>query len=490
MRSIRWSLSLFGLLAGCAGPPAATAPRTSRPIIEADSSGAEASVVHRGAPEGEALPVSRDAEAPEPAVADPASPAEPVEPEEPVEAPSEPAEEVAEAEEAVEAPAPRYEPPWRPDAPVVLPPQVEAHVREVAARVPRRHDAVFIKVGDSATVNRAFMRCLSDDDELWLDGRDELRPTIERIRAARVPGGDSFARDSEAAAVGWSAHLVLRGAPSHLAEEVRATNPRFALVMFGSNDVELGRIARFGTRMTALVDRLLEWGVVPVLSTIPRRNDDPEADREVPRYNALIRALAEGRRVPLVDLERALRALPERGLASDGVHPSAPVVDGRARGCDFTARGLRFGQNVRNLLNLRMLAHLQGVLAREEAPEAPEAPPAAGVERRIDAPRFAVLGDTRGGPRAVDAYPGCGADQDESGPERRYPLRLEAPATVRARVMYEDGVDVDVHLLRRGRCVERGDRAVEAELSPGDYAVVVDTFRDRAGEYLLLVERR
>lgn len=404
-------------------------------------------------------------------------------------------------------PVPSFEPPWDPNAPLVLAAEVQANVRVIAVRVPRRRDDVFIKVGDSATVNRAFMRCFSSDDELELGGREELRPTIQRIRASRVPGGDSFSRESEAAAVSWSVHHVLRGSPSHLAREVRATNPRFALVMFGGNDVELGRIERFGTRMVELVDQLVVWGVVPVLSTIPRRTDDVTADREVPRYNALVRAVAEARRVPLLDVERALSQLPQQGLASDGVHPSAPVLDGRARGCDFSEYGLRFGQNVRNLLNLRMLAHLRSVLRGAESPGAED--PRAGepraedsmegapradraarfVSRRIEEARFAVLDDTRGGERRLAAYPGCDAAQDESGPERRYSLRLEAPSVLRAEVMYDGEVDVDVHLLRQGRCVARGDRRLSQEVPAGDYELVVDTFRERAGEYLLLVER-
>lgn len=259
------------------------------------------------------------------------------------------------------------EPPWDPDAPVVLSPEVEAHVRLIAARVPRRNEDVFVKVGDSATVSRIYLQCLSRDEALRLDGRDELRPILERFRAASIPGGDPFTRESLAAGVGWSANRPLRGSPTPLAREVRTTNPRFALVMFGSNDVELGRVGRYEGRMEALVERLVAWGVVPVLSTIPQRNDDPEADQRVPRYNDAVRALAQARRLPLIDLNRALEPLPERGLASDGVHPSAPVVDGRARGCDFTEQGLQHGQNVRNLLTLRVLGRLAAVLEEDRA---------------------------------------------------------------------------------------------------------------------------
>ena len=176
------------------------------------------------------------------------------------------------------------------------------------------------------------MRCLSNDEHLDLGGRDELRPVIDRVRGARVRGGDAFARESEAAGVGWNARRVLSGSPTPLATEIRTID-------------------------------LVRWGVVPVLSTIPGRNDDAEADAQVPAYNGAVRELARRHHLPLVDLHRALEPLPQRGLASDGVHPNSPVVDGRAHGCDFSGEGLAFGQNVRNLLNLRMVAHLTALLA-------------------------------------------------------------------------------------------------------------------------------
>ena len=82
-------------------------------------------------------------------------------------------------------------------------------------------------------------------------------------------------------------------------------------------------------------------------------------------------------------------------------------------------------------------------------------------------------------------------NQSEAGPERRYALTIDAPGAVRAEVMYGGDVDVDVHLLRDGACVARGDRVLEATVTPGAYELVVDTFEsDRhAGEFTLLVER-
>ncbi|MCA9607053.1 MAG: SGNH/GDSL hydrolase family protein [Myxococcales bacterium] len=449
-RAVR-AVVVAAFLMGCGA--ASPAPRTAAPHIEADSG-----------PTGEAtVAEAPPAEAPPPEAPPSTEPSPPP------------------------GPAPSFAI-FDPDAPIVLLPEVEAHVREVARRVPHRRADVFAKIGDSATASRTFMRCFAEDDELDLGGRDELRPVIERIRHARVAGTTSFARDSEAAIVGRSVHTLLRGDPSPVTAEIRALSPRFALVMFGGNDIEIGRLDLFGTSMLELVDHLLARGTIPILSTIPPRDDDAESDAEVPRYIAVIEAIARSRRLPLIDLHRALMALPAHGLASDGVHPNAPVRDGRAYACDFGADGMRFGMNVRNLLNLRMLAHLSEVIADAdgEATYTPLASPA-----RVDGQRFATVATTAGGDHAVSAYPGCQATQDESGPERRFALRLDAPAVVRAEVMYEGQVDVDVHLLSAGRCVARGDRSLEATVAPGDYEVVVDTFESdaHAGEFLLLVER-
>ncbi len=383
---------------------------------------------------------------------------------------------------------------FEPDASVVLSPEVEAHIREVARRVPGRRTDVFVKIGDSATVSRAFMRCFAEDDELVLEGRDELRPAIERIRRARVAGRSSFTRESRAAVVGRSVHQLMRGSPSPVVREVRELSPRFALVMFGGNDIEIGRLDLYGTQMLALVDLLLQRGVIPILSTIPPRGDDPVSNREVPRYDAVVEAIAAARRVPIIDLNRAMASLPRQGLARDGVHPNAPVVDGRARACDFSAHGLEYGMNVRNLLTMRTLARLFEVLDRDEDPAAAAAAPTGSdgpASTTIDRPRFAVVGTTRGGSTDVDRYEGCSATQSEAGPERRYALRLEEAATVRARVMYGGDVDVDVHLLRNGVCVARGDSTLEVELEAGEYEIVVDTFESErhAGDYVLLVER-
>ncbi len=54
------------------------------------------------------------------------------------------------------------------------------------------------------------------------------------------------------------------------------------------------------------------------------------------------------------------------------------------------------------------------------------------------------------------------------------------------------GVDVDVHVLTDGACVERADRLVDRALPAGDHRIVVDSFVTaagaQAGAYTLVIQ--
>lgn len=380
-------------------------------------------------------------------------------------------------------------------------PSLVARLRAIRASRDNRHDDVFMKVGDSSTVSRGFLECLSDEDEVDLAGRDELAPTLAYFRGGRAGARDPFRRESLAAAEGWSARHVLAGNPPPVLAELRAIRPRFALVMNGGNDVEGHDDHQYASRMLRIVEILSEQGVVSVLNSIPPRDDDPSANRWVARYNQMSWAVAHAMRLPYLDYHQVMVPLPRHGLAGDGVHPNIYPEGGRGHACRFDARGLRYGHNTRNLLALRGLDLLRRtVVEGEDAPD-PEPPPLAGegtvadpfVVRTLP---FAQLRDTsRAGSSQLDAYAGCDATQDESGRELVYKLVVERPLTIRAAAVGRRDADADVHLLRgtpRGEaCVARDDDEVVARLDPGVWFVVVDTFADggdaRAGEVLVLI---
>lgn len=249
-----------------------------------------------------------------------------------------------------------------------LTPEVAAHLRAVAARGPTLKADVFAKVGDSNTVNTNYLACFAGAN-VDLDGRAALQPTLQAFRAGVAGSTTPFNRVSQAATVGWSAGAALAGAPSPLDAEVAAVSPRFATVMFGTNDVGFQDPYAFGRNLFAIADRLLAQGVVPVFTAVPRRLDSAAADAWVPRYNLVARGVAQARRFPFVDLHQALEAVPSHGLGGDGVHLNVYAPSG-ARGCVLTAQGLGYGHNTRNLLSLEALARARGAVLGEAAPDA------------------------------------------------------------------------------------------------------------------------
>jgi hypothetical protein len=269
-----------------------------------------------------------------------------------------------------------------PQAPAVHYPEGELHspmtreivdnLRAVLDRSDGRRN-VFAKIGDSNTVNASFMGCFAGKD-VRLGAHAALASTLAFFGAQRADEQrTSYDRITEAATVGWLAGNVLAGGTSPLARELAAVKPAFAVIMLGTNDNRPGGIEPFAKDLAEVVDRTLAAGVVPLLSTIPPRADSPAAAARVPEINAAIRAIAEARRVPLMDLHAALLPLRGYGLAADGVHLQM-AGSGTPHGCWLTPDALQRGMNVRNLLTLTALDRARRFLIDGEPPEdaAPE----------------------------------------------------------------------------------------------------------------------
>jgi hypothetical protein len=366
-----------------------------------------------------------------------------------------------------------------------LPLELADALRTRAATRPDRADDVFAKVGDSITVSTAFLACFVNGP-VDLGGRDGLQATIDHFRAGDAAGTDPFRRVSLAAGVGWSASRALMGTPSPLESELGALTPRFASLMYGTNDVGFVDLDSYGRNMTRLVDGMLASGTLPILSSIPPRDDDASADARVPVFNALVRALAQSRGVPFVDYHRELLPLPNHGLSTaDGIHPQASMG-----GCVLTPTGLRAGANVRNLLVLEALDRLRRVVVLGEDALDASAPRLRGAGTRADpflvpSLPFSGAGDTRTqGEAAIDRWDGC-STANESGRELRFRFRLDAPTRVTAAVSSGAGADLDVHVVRAGGgaadCVARDNRSVDVDLAVGEWELVADTFASTSG---------
>ena len=397
-----------------------------------------------------------------------------------------------------------------PDASVAAPParyaadvrhsRINAHVVAELARIrandPALRDDVLAKLGDSITVSTSFLRCFAGS-RVNLDGRTGLADTIAHFRAGDAAGATPYERETLSAGVGWSAWRALEGAPSPVVQELDAIQPRFAVVMYGTNDVGSNTPTRYADNMLDLVDTLIERGVVPVVSSFPPLDANPAADARIPLYTAILRALAEARQVPFVDLHAALEALPGHGLGPDDIHPSTAP----SGACDFSATGLGYGYDVRNLVTIEALDRARRVVVADEP--APDADGPLRIGRGTSADPYVIdalpFTDSRNTAFATErlraTYSGCSSTANEGGAELVYTLELTAPRRVDAWVFDRGMVDIDVHVLdasgSEAGCMARNDTHVSIELPAGRFTIVLDTYvasgAERAGEYLFVV---
>ena len=364
-----------------------------------------------------------------------------------------------------------------------------------------RQDDVFMKVGASSTVSSNTLHCFSGDN-VDLSTHDTLDSTLSYFLGGDAGGTDPFGRWTVAAESGRSASWALSGTPSPVAEEINAINPRYALVHYGTNDMGMGStylsaLVVFYDNMMTLSRTLTEQGIIPVFTGISPRADSQNANLWVPTYNAVIRGMAQAWQTPFIDLHEATWALDGHGLSSDGVH-----LNGYSDGaCVLTEEGLNYGYNVRNLIVLQALDRLQQVIVGG-ADSLDETDPDLPGDGSPDAPwaieqfPFVDLQTTTTSPhRNLYEYSGCDSDSDESGAEWLYAFEIDEATSIRAVVLDEGDVDVDIHLLdatgTEEGCIARGHHALEADLDAGSYLLALDTWFDgeeeRDGAYLLTV---
>jgi len=363
-------------------------------------------------------------------------------------------------------------------------------MQEIASRGDGGENA-FMKVGDSITVDRNALSCFSGDQ---VDLADD-----QVLEATRAWFEGSWDRDSEAAEGARTAAWSLDGP---VTAEADLFDPRYALVQFGTNDMQMGTthesaIWAFGSNMRTLGDLLADRGIIPIFSTIPHRTDLESAEEWVPIYNTVVRGVAQGLQSPIMDLHGALREVDGFGLRTDGVHLSA--FDS-SLGCNFTPDGLEYGNNIRNRLWLESLDRV--LAARQGGPLEPDDLPSLQGAGTPDDP-FIVdqlpatwrQNTANSAVSEIDSYPGCDADQDESGPEQVFHIELASDTRLRAFVFDAVGVDVDLHLMddtgSPEGCIVRDHQLIDENLEAGEYRLIVDSYVDDgvvlSGDYMLVL---
>jgi len=258
-----------------------------------------------------------------------------------------------------------------PDALPILPeitPAMAESLRAVyrAGQARGNQPRVLAKLGDCMTDNPYFLVPLSAG-RFDLGDYAELKPVIEhflgvptRAHSGQPWGADSFATPGLAAAGGfnvagpldptWANPEWCQANESPLACELRVSRPAFAIIMFGTNDVNTTDLPSYDFYLRTIVSQTLDADTIPLLSTFPTRPENPAKSRQL---NQIVVKVAQDYQVPLLNLNRALADLPDLGVnPKDTTHLSLPP-DGRAD--VFRGEHLRYGATVRNLLTLQAL---------------------------------------------------------------------------------------------------------------------------------------
>lgn len=395
--------------------------------------------------------------------------------------------------------------------PVELGDPVTEHVRDIHARNPDLRDDAFSKMGGSSVASKAFLRCFATR-YVELGEHQHLAETVEYFAHSRR---NSFNRESQAAGVSWNLRYVLGGRPANFRQELALTRARWVLVLFGGNDAQNENERVYLKRLVYLVEALEEMGVVPILgSALPRRN--AYKDRWIRRFNAITEAVAEHWSVPYIDYHAALTALPRKGLARDGVHPNVLGQGGVQAACQLTDKGLRYGNNLRNLLTLEMLDALLRVVSDRDSYSDGDRDSYsdggrdgdsdggtgtdAGTDSGADsgtAPDFFPFSALVSKPDLplVEALPkNCGPPRPNS---RLYRTRLDLTDRTRLRASAFDLAGYKHRVLwvrideNGERCVRRRTQTLEVDARPGMWDLIVEVPERAAqrGEMLILITR-
>lgn len=227
------------------------------------------------------------------------------------------------------------------------------HVKAVAAlgQSMGRQTNVFLKIGDSNTEmeplgENGYLRPLGGVYDPNASGLASFGANL--VQAWSAFHG-SFARNDRTAAPGFQVPSVF----PYLESEIAAKNPGVALIMLGTNDATVGTAPEtFRSNLVALLGRLENAGVVPILSTVPENLFNGTATTDRARsLNQVIADVATDENLPLWNLNVQLAGVPNGGIGTDRLHLNvSPGGGGR-----FLPTDLLYGQNVHNLGALAML---------------------------------------------------------------------------------------------------------------------------------------
>jgi hypothetical protein len=109
-----------------------------------------------------------------------------------------------------------------------------------------------------------------------------------------------------------------------------------------------------------------------------------------------------------------------------------------------------------------------------------------GVDIRCaDSFPFQDDGDTREMPLGSLNRYSCAPNTNEAGPEVVYKVTVPSAGFLSAVVYSASGADIDVHILKdltTESCLSRGDKQAKADVEPGEYYIVADSYVTSSGK--------
>ena len=200
----------------------------------------------------------------------------------------------------------------------VLPTEISSYMLSIYQRGLQlgNNPHAFSKIGDGNASAVWFLTDFDgDENEYNLGAYSYLQETIRFFHG-------SFARSGFSARRGFNTLLIFdpsrrdrklcQQQETPLDCELRIHKPAFALILMGTNQVWRGQ--EFEQGMQQILDKLIEHGVIPILST---KADNLEGDGHI---NRIIASLADKYQTPLWNAWRLYQVLPNHGLQKDMEH--------------------------------------------------------------------------------------------------------------------------------------------------------------------------
>jgi hypothetical protein len=246
-----------------------------------------------------------------------------------------------------------------PYIPVISPAMLDVYQR---GQLLGNHANVITKVGDSLSASREYLTPMSSPQRA-LNAYNYLNNTVDTY-------GASIAAESAAAQIGLSSFAVVdpmwadpalgcQPGETPLDCEYRIRRPSVAFIMFGPNDVRAMTDVGYAEQMRAIIQRTLDLGIIPVVSTFSVHPDD-EFAAQATNFNRQLITVANEFQIPLINLWAAARVLPNYGLDVDNIHLTYSGYDYLFYEGGNEAYS---GVALHNLLSIRTLYSLQDMLA-------------------------------------------------------------------------------------------------------------------------------